>query len=163
VDRKLGKYEVMYTPQIQPKERKIEWVTTPLGQPVVGKKADMVIMDDVETPSFGETDAAKAVTMSQLLNQQMMSHSAVLGMLAPKLMKEKDMIGGDTCHLCGATLYYESGDKFHKKNDKKVITQIREYKCGSTYSKTYWYKHDGEKDIKTTFVVGKDCIQMGGR
>ena len=90
----------------------------PKGDVVTGKSLSGVIVDDAMTGSVGcdiQRDTLKAW---------------YLGYEAPT--KEQDMIGGNTCHLCGARMKTSGMHKRYKKNGCiKDEYEYRTYRCGT--------------------------------
>jgi hypothetical protein len=146
--------------------------------PMLGKREDMVIQDDVTFPPsyLKMTTAANTVTspitkerLDELYNKLVYgderdSPTGVLrftsGSKTPAY-KEKEMeIGGDRCHLCGADKMYLCTDmRVSPKHVHRSCHTV--YQCGTEIMKSWRDDEYGAKDRQTQNIhVGSECIDV---
>ena len=115
--------------------------------PVLGHREDMVIVDDVTTPS------SDYWTWNTFISSFGTSNTTV--------SKEKEMeIGGRNCHLCGCTILQTNTDVVYKKKTHTVI--VKRYECGTVVEKSYKSRGEGfeAENLSQHVILGDACVEV---
>jgi hypothetical protein len=152
-----------------------------VNSPVLGHRADAVMIDDVQ-PSYttgtqahklgeklcnnffyGTTDTSYVKSASEAYNKRMAEQVCFLSEYTLST-KEKEMaVGGNACHLCGEEVLHESTNRLVKKKHDQH-ENIRTYSCGTQCIHTYRTNGTTSEVWKDSLhvAVGNACIDLGG-
>lgn len=126
-----------------------------------GKRQDTIISDALGA-STGKTDQTTTqITYDEILKMYRKMSDTYYNQFNILTPKEKDMIGGPTCHLCGAaTMFTDHSCLKTKKNNREESQTV--YECGTTVFKQFRVDPDTEEvtKVRRHIHVGDDCISV---